>query len=1437
MIKSIDMDREPIRSLVTVCRRPTVVRLDHLETEDCGWITENYHITGEAQGHLHALEQLLARPSGQGVFLIGHYGSGKSHFLAYLIQQLRAGKFATPAPEVHSLSLLNYRADMALEAIIAEVLGISQEPGDRRIAWSALMERHPQGLLLILDELSEFLRSKPNPQGFNEDIRFLQFMGEWTQGSRFWVLAAMQETIEHTGELEHALYRKIKDRFPLRLLLTPTHVRDLISESILEKRPGYGQAVVALVQELETVLPKGMADPSVLAAVYPLHPATLELLEAIRDRFSQARGIVDFTVTQLGGSEERGVEPFLDRPWGSFLTPDFIIDHFRDLFEVQPEFLPLAQRLFPYYRKQLPELFPKEAQQELAWRIIKLLVVDYLAPDRKGLSAAEATAWLMFAATRIDPARNREIIGRMLKTLATEGRFLRLRGERYCLDLEDDGGAILERLVQREIAELQGHGERVFEELLPLLEGEAFNPFQLPRDQWQPRTRRWHFHERPFAVYLGNEAPPPEPTLGLCLRLPWGEAAPAAGLHTLIPSPMEPGSELVELAAMVRLRAHPMDPAAARRMERRIKDRAPLLRAHIGQAYLEARLFGPRGTEESPLRIGTDQPLAEWLGRHADWLLRRTYPGFERYAPGHGPLPKESFRCLLRFATERDLGEYEADDHVKLIREAYLVPMGLLRRKGRDYVASGNLERHELVKLLLPLLEHRPAPKTVYQHLAEPIYGLMPDQVSLLLLFLALQGVLDIRKGGRSFRDLFETLPNPIQYDELIPGHALSPEQAKALETLCEGFQVKLPKQWSLLTQRQAIQRLREAGHNPMERLKSLLGRLREQEEGGEAAERINTLLRQWAVLEQGDQELEGLQQFLYETGSATQFLAHFKELRDLPERLERLLSERQRFCHLLQQPGLRHYPDSTLTLRLEALDAPPGLDTPDALEQWLEQARKLYADYTSDYRQRHTAWWQGIQSHPIWQWQPPALARSRHLGLEETLATLEACREKARRMRCRGLGDLSFQASCGCGFDGNQAPLGEELARFDSLSQEVETTLRRYFAQASVKERIGAWRDQGLELTPATQTYLTGEAELPEISDLTLLDRHLAGVDLVKTIALEPLLAPLRGRTWERRELLHTLERELGKYGSARLRLPAPESTIPVELAGWCLEQALRNGVALPKGVAVQPWLEEGGAIRCEWVGTETLAQLESMNLGEEIEEQILRWLLQGQLPMPQAGRCSPLTAAALEILQPSSPSTPSDLGLLATSLYGRHKRLRRLELQRWPERLEALAHTPLTPFPPPLTELLEQHGECQWVLIDALGLPLLGLAEKALQQWFPGWQPSAPLFAAVGEQSTTDGCYQLLAEALVNHPVKKIDVLDHLLHQRFAPFDQFCRIAETELELACRSLCKRLDPGQPLLLFADHGFRLATDGRSFQHGGNSTLERVVPLWRLEAG
>lgn len=234
----------------------------------------------------------------------------------------------------------------------------------------------------------------------------------------------------------------------------------------------------------------------------------------------------------------------------------------------------------------------------------------------------------------------------------------------------------------------------MFETLAALLPGQGFNPFMLPREQWQVRRIRWHFHERAFAVYLGNDAPmPPQEVLALCIRLPWGDAMCIQEAYTLQPARLTLTPELRELAILARVATRPLSPDLTARIKQRIAERLPLLQDKIKNAYQEATLTSPAGDREPAPRVDVSLSLDEWLNRHGEWLCKRLYPGFERYAPSHGPLPKEAYRRLMRHVSQHDLGDEEADEYVKLIREAYLVPMGLLHRKGREYIVPPGVEK------------------------------------------------------------------------------------------------------------------------------------------------------------------------------------------------------------------------------------------------------------------------------------------------------------------------------------------------------------------------------------------------------------------------------------------------------------------------------------------------------------------------------------------------------------------------------------------------------------------------------------------------------------------------------------------------------------------------------------------------------------------------
>ncbi len=1432
---SMKLDREPIRNRVDVIPHPTVVRLSDLESEYPNWLSESFIVTAEIDNHLRALAQIFKRPAGSGVFLIGHYGSGKSHFLTYFIQQIRTGEWLDNSPSVSFASLVNFSSENRLEELVTEVLGIELTSGDRRKSWDNWFNSQtPDGVVLVLDELSEFLKSKSNVRHFTEDIRFLQFMGEWAQDRRFWVIAAMQEAIEHTGELEYSLYRKIKDRYPFRLMLSPAHVKALIADGILKKKENYQLATQHLIADLRRAFPNAGFDDTLFSNIYPLHPATIELLEEIRDRFSQSRGVVDFTVSRLRGDPARGIEAFLDQPWGRLLTPDLIIDHFYDLFELQPEFVPLAQQVMPWYKNNVPTLFQTEALQTLAHRILKCLILVHLSPSRESLSVAEAAEWLLFSTILTDPEKNLSVVEKVLVKLAEQGRYIIRRANRYQLELKDDGRVQLDKFLTLEIDALREQQQFIPEILVPLLPGGDFNPFSLPRNQWQNRQFMWHFHEREYAVWFGDQSPTNLKDTVFCIRLPWGDSQPVSGILTIEPGQLTLTEDMIELAALVRLNEKPIAAEHKKSISQRIQGKLPSFSSAIRHCWSESILITDEGHRENAPRFPATHTLTQWLDAIAVLILRRRYPAFERFAPAHGRLPKEAWLRYMRFALNDDLGRGDADDYVKLIREAYLVPMGLLKRAGRDYVVAKNLENLELVKALMPLLEHSPSPKTVHRHFADPIYGLVADQVNMLLVFLMLQGEIDLIKERKSYRDYFETLVNPLQYDRVELGFALGVDQLKAMQRLCEAFSVRTPKQWTVLAQKRVVDRLYEIGQKQLGRLQTLRITLQSEKHDCNISDRLERHIDQWRNLAGETRDLHSFEQFYTQVNSISDFIHEVRDFENLAQQLPQLLEKLRRLQHLFGLLSQQSISTSPINQSIENLGETPDFDHPEDLQNWLHGAQLIYDRYKLEYQKRHDQWWQTQSTRSAWQWKPPPIAFSQHLGLSQSLENLETCRRQCDRHYCRGLVNLEFQPQCGCGFDGASSPFTSTLEQFINIKDDIVTRLQEFFDQDSVKQRIKNWPQNSKDNVSG---YLTGQVSIPDIQDIVEFEQFLSGVDSTETMDVSVISKLAGDRAWNPESLLQSLAELFTRYKGRRIKLVHASSNNDTDdaLLEWCLQQCLRFGQRLPDSLprAKQKQLSE--KIRLEWVSSAAIQRIDQLGLDQKSQDIILKGLIDGQLALPdEKPDVTSLLFSVQQLLFAQNPVTPQGLAAVSLALYRFHDRFCHLARTRWLDRLEDLANASLTNVLPTLADTLKQYRSAQWLLLDCWGLPLLEPVQNLIELSFNGWRPTQIEFAEMSRNTNTDACYRQLLDAEIKHSFEKCNVIDRMIHNRTIEFNNMKKLIVAELEIELSKIAERLDPDRDLIIFSDHGFRLCRNGQGYQHGEGSTLERVVPVFRL---
>jgi hypothetical protein len=461
-----------IGELVEVAAVETVVRLDGR-----GGHLAQLVATGDVKEALASLLEAAKGPAGRAFFVVGPFGSGKSHLLA-AAGELVSGEAVPPqswpvevakvaAGARRSLAvrvpLVDYRAELALEDVVAarawRCVGSSPpQGGDRREHWDEFLGSARaagyEGVAVLVDELSEWLRAKRGA-ALTEDLRFLQFLGEWAKDRPALVLAALQESIEEVANVSEKELTRIRDRYQ-DLRLTMRHVEDLVRGRLVRLLPGAQAAVEIVEKQMAASFPGAHFDPARFARCYPLHPATLDLLEGLRFLLSQNRGVVDFV--------HRQVQAVLESPASALVTADRIWDHFQERLMERRETARLANAVVPYWERAVHEMFEKP-DAKLALRAVKVLSLLSVSPLERPRSAAELAAMLLARVSETDPVANVTYMESVvLERVVARGAYVvALSGKptTYSVEAGADAAVALEARLQTVRAELSEADRRM----------------------------------------------------------------------------------------------------------------------------------------------------------------------------------------------------------------------------------------------------------------------------------------------------------------------------------------------------------------------------------------------------------------------------------------------------------------------------------------------------------------------------------------------------------------------------------------------------------------------------------------------------------------------------------------------------------------------------------------------------------------------------------------------------------------------------------------------------------------------------------------------------------------------------------------------------------------------------------------------------------------
>jgi hypothetical protein len=859
-----------IKDLISLPEIKTVVQLrDVDDLKEGARLAEHFVFTDEVRRGLQIIVREIVRGQGCGCFLKGHYGSGKSHFLSYLslvlsrrpyrevfVRRLLERK-ASDAASLHNLtdsnlavvnlSLVEHRSAENLEDIVGNAIhemlhrsplkspGRKLEnptPGDMQetaeapaknrrkyfeAVFAELRSRGYDGLVLLVDELSEFLRSKPNLREFNEDVRYLQFLGELSSAEPLWIVAALQEHIEETGQINQEVFNKIKDRYPIRLALTAQHVKALVKELIVQKRPEAYGPIKELYRTFRSSFPELAIPEEEFVDLYPVHPSSIELLEILKPLFSKTRGFVDFVHFQIRGDSSRGITGLLEEPIQTLLCPDRIFDHFLDRMQSTVEIVPFVETVFTHYSRELPRIFPHAEDRTYAFRLIKLIILQDICPVRQEFSIRRLAEMLLERITDIDPQANYAYTSDIAEQLLSKGGFLTRSSQPgrdsleavYHVELQADIGPVVDRKLEYKRESMRALGHQVESRLFYYLVSRA--PFftEIRTSSPQPLRVDWQNTRRAGTVsFAGAQSESAPPLLGedetsefRLIVLPPGhdpdEALKAAALASspcgiLRPAPIGEMERCLSALALFELLQETGEDESTQarrvraRIEAKLAEELPAVMELFARRFEQAEMLSEYGEILFTFQPAARPRLQQLLQEAACRLLEFRFPKHFSIAPQYNFYPQGALDELLQFFQSMSAEAFEQMRWGRPVLDGFLLPLGIVRRSRKEYTFAPDAAACRPLQLLLEVLEkgEKPSARQAQQMLADSEYGMSLLQFKPFLMAALFAGFLVEYRGGRKV-SLQQLQPARLmEIQELAPGQTISGEALQVLSSL-----------------------------------------------------------------------------------------------------------------------------------------------------------------------------------------------------------------------------------------------------------------------------------------------------------------------------------------------------------------------------------------------------------------------------------------------------------------------------------------------------------------------------------------------------------------------------------------------------------------------------------------------------------------------------
>ena len=248
----------------------------------------------------------------KGLLIVGNYGTGKSHLMSVIsaiaedesvVAELAnpavaeaahsiAGKFKVVRTEIGSTTmslrdilvaeLETHLASFGVEYVFPSSSEVSNNKQPLEDMMSAFHEQYPdQGLLLVVDELLDYLRSR-HDQPLVLDLNFLREIGEVCKDLRFRFIAGVQEAIFDSSRFAHVSdsIRRVKDRFE-QVLIARKDVKYVVAERLLKKTAQQQAQIREHLAPFTKFYGRMNEQMDEFVRLFPIHPDYIDTFERV----------------------------------------------------------------------------------------------------------------------------------------------------------------------------------------------------------------------------------------------------------------------------------------------------------------------------------------------------------------------------------------------------------------------------------------------------------------------------------------------------------------------------------------------------------------------------------------------------------------------------------------------------------------------------------------------------------------------------------------------------------------------------------------------------------------------------------------------------------------------------------------------------------------------------------------------------------------------------------------------------------------------------------------------------------------------------------------------------------------------------------------------------------------------------------------------------